>query len=275
MDSEDRPPMKIWPRCVCIDRCPFDWPFGFKLACQDHSDFVIATMAEPPLPPPLPCIVWQQESINQFEAPFADPVARTITTKTFFVYEPVLYQPSHLAQPVLTHISFITKEYFIVAASTTDRMVPLSQAQKVLKFKLTLEDVERELYAKSLNAGERVVWKRWVDDQNKREDRKGRLRAPCCGRSTFRYKLALNERGILSCERCSDAYASALYANYWGHTYPHSSCSEARSNQERDMEGENKCSATPPWRTPPAKRQKVAVSPEDLNAVLLSQPPHE
>ena len=135
-------------------------------------------MSMPPAPPP-PCAVAvsHSECINQFEAPFADPVNRTKMTRTFFLFEPVLYQPSHLAQPVLTHIAFITKEYFVVAASTTERMIPCSLAQSVLKFKLTLEDVERELHGKGLSAGERIVWRRWVEEQNSREGRRSTVAA--------------------------------------------------------------------------------------------------
>ena len=248
--------------------------FGFKLrgiARFPLPSVSLLTMAAE-LPPthPRPCVVSQQEGLNQFEAAFADPVARTTMTRTFFLYEPVLYQPSHLAQPVLTHIAFIAKDHFVVAASTTDRMVPISQAQKVLKFKLTLEDVEKELYGKSLSGGERLVWRRWVDDQNRREGRKSRLRAPCCGKSTFLYKLVPDERGYLCCKHCSDAsYAKHLYAEYWAQNYPQSAHHFYGHENDTSSSQEDTRSGPPPWRTPQAKRQKVVMSPEDLNAALL------
>ena len=234
-------------------------------------------MSMPPAPPP-PCAVAvsHSEGVNQFEAPFVDPVNRTKMTRTFFLFEPVLYQPSHLAQAVLTHISFITKEYFVVAASTTERTIPCSLAQSVLKFKLTLEDVERELHGKGLSAGERIVWRRWVEEQNSREGRRSRLRAPCCGRSTFRYKLVPTERGFLACKECADGYNEAVYAaNYWAHYYPqpvHYNDDTDTSSQEAVPE---KRVAPPPWRMPPAKRQTVEVmmSPEELNATLLGTQP--
>ena len=233
--------------------------------------FIFASMATVPLPPPGPCVVSQQDALNQFEAPFADPVSRTKMTRTFFLYEPVLYQPSHLAQPILTHISSIAKDFFVVAASTTDRMVPISQAQKVLTFKLTLEDIEKELHGKSLNGGERLVWRRWLDNENKREGRRSRLRAPCCGRSTFRYKLVPDERGFLSCKHCTNAYADALYASYDAQCMHYSYDSEKTSNQEGSPVHGSEHVGQPPWRTqmPPAKRQRSVMSPEEVNDALL------
>ena len=227
----------------------------------------------PPAPPP-PCAVAvsHSEGINQFEAPFADPVNRTKLTRTFFLFEPVLYQPSHLAQPVLTHIAFITKEYFVVAASTTERMIPCSLAQSVLKFKLTLEDVERELHSRGLTAGERIVWKRWVEEQNSREGRRSRLRAPCCGRSIYRHKLVKDERVGLACKECADGYNEAVYAaNYWAHYYPqrvHYKDDTATSSSQEGVP--EKRAPPPPWRMSPAKRQAVEeMSPDEVNAALL------
>ena len=77
------------------------------------------------------CLVSRLEGLNQFEAAFIDPWNRTITTKTFFLYEPVVFQAAHRPHPMMTHIAFIAKDYFVVGASTTDRMIPVSQAQKV------------------------------------------------------------------------------------------------------------------------------------------------
>ena len=111
-----------------------------------------------------PCIVSISEGLSQFEVPFVDSVSRTITTQTLFLNEPVIYQPPHLAQPVLTHITFIGKEYFAVGASTTERMIPRSQTQKVINFKLTLEEIEKEVYTgKALDGGERLIWKRLMN----------------------------------------------------------------------------------------------------------------
>ena len=77
------------------------------------------------------CIVSRVDGLSQFEVPFVDSIARTVITKSLFLNEPVVYQPSHLPAPVLTHIVFIEKEYFVVAASVTERMIPRSQAQRV------------------------------------------------------------------------------------------------------------------------------------------------
>ena len=78
-----------------------------------------------------PCIVSIAEGLSQFEVPFVDSVSRTISTRTLFLNEPVIYQPSHLPSPVLTHIVFVGKDHFMVGASVTERMIPRSQAQRV------------------------------------------------------------------------------------------------------------------------------------------------
>ena len=101
-----------------------------------------------------------QQACLQFDVPFVHSVNRTSTTQSLFLNEPVVYHPPHLAQPVLTHIAFIDKDYFVVGCSTTDRMIPKSQTQKVINFKLTMEEIEQEVYAgKALDAGERMLWK--------------------------------------------------------------------------------------------------------------------
>ena len=97
-------------------------------------------------------------------------------TVSFFLREPVLYQAPHIAKPVLTHIAVITRDYFIAGNSCTARMIPLGQAQRVLHFKLTLEDVEREVTGRDLDAGERIIWRRWLDGENGRRERKSRIR---------------------------------------------------------------------------------------------------
>ena len=77
------------------------------------------------------CIVSIAEGLSQFEVPFVNSVSRTISTKSLFLNEPVIYQPLHLPSPVLTHIVFIGKDHFMVGASITERMIPRSQAQRV------------------------------------------------------------------------------------------------------------------------------------------------
>ena len=72
--------------------------------------------------------------------------------------------------------------------------------------------MERELYAKNLDAGERVIWKRWLEEKNEKEGRRSRFRAPCCGKSTFRYKMVQNENGAWFCRRCVDAPPNGNYA---------------------------------------------------------------
>ena len=44
-----------------------------------------------------------------------------------------------------THIESIADGFFVVGNSTTGRMIPFGQAQRVLKVKLTVDDVEQEV----------------------------------------------------------------------------------------------------------------------------------
>ena len=69
---------------------------------------------------------------SQFEAKF-DLRAGGSFTVTYLVGEPVLYHPGHLAKPVFTHIELIADGFFVVGNSTTGRMIPFGQAQRVLK----------------------------------------------------------------------------------------------------------------------------------------------
>ena len=62
-----------------------------------------------------------------------DPYTRAKYTVTDWLGEPVLYHPPHIAKPVFTHIDSISEGFFVVANSTTGRMIPFAQAQKVLK----------------------------------------------------------------------------------------------------------------------------------------------
>ena len=101
-----------------------------------------------------------QQACVQFDVPVVNGVNHNTTSPSLFLNEPVVYQPPHLSQPVLTHIAFIGKDYFMVGCSTTDRMIPKSQTHKVIKFKLTVEEIEQEVYeGKALDTGERMLWK--------------------------------------------------------------------------------------------------------------------
>ena len=114
----------------------------------------------------------------------------------------MLYHPPHVATPLFSHISYIANDYFVVGSSSTGRMIPFAQAQQVLHLKLDLADVEREVQSNNLDAPERLLWRRWVDAENKRAARKSRVRAPCCGRHKFRYQLEADEAGQLWCIDC-------------------------------------------------------------------------
>ena len=69
---------------------------------------------------------------SQFEAKFDDRAGGNCTV-TYFQGEPVLYHPGHIAKPVCTHIELIADGFFVVGNSTTGRMIPFGQAQRVLK----------------------------------------------------------------------------------------------------------------------------------------------
>ena len=93
-------------------------------------------------------------------------------TLSFWRGEPIIYQPPHLHHPVLTHVSDITAEYFVAGSSCTARMIPTRLAQRVLHFKLSLDDVERAVNGNDLDVGERIVWRRWLDNENCRRGRR-------------------------------------------------------------------------------------------------------
>ena len=128
---------------------------------------------------------------------------------TFWCGEPVLYHPPHMAKPVFSHISCIANDYFVVGSSTTGRMIPFAQAQHVLHLKLGVADIEREVHGNELDAPERLLWRRWIEVENKRAARKSRLRAPCCGRFKFRYQMEADEAGKLWCIDCWSLPAQA------------------------------------------------------------------
>ena len=75
---------------------------------------------------------------------FSTPSPARGKTKRFFLYEPIVYHPPHAAQSILTHIAFIGSDYFVAGCSATERMIPKVQAQRVLNFKLSIEEIEQE-----------------------------------------------------------------------------------------------------------------------------------
>ena len=90
----------------------------------------------------------------------------------------MLYHPPHLAKPVFTHIELVAQDHFVVGNSTTGRMVPFAQAQRVLKVKLSIADIEREVQGCELDAAERLIWRRWVRSENMRQYQNNRVQAP-------------------------------------------------------------------------------------------------
>lgn len=93
----------------------------------------------------------------------------------------MVYQAKNMSSPVLTHISHIGHGYFVCAHSRTERIIPVLQAQSVLTAKLTLIDIDREVHGGSLGlgAGERVIWRRWLEDEHSRIQ--GRMRVQVAG----------------------------------------------------------------------------------------------
>ena len=141
---------------------------------------------------------------NRFEVDLVDARTCTGNTVVFWLGEPVLYHPPHMEAPVLTHISHIGDEYFLVGYATNNCLIPFTLAQRILLFKLKLTDIERELQGYALDAGERIIWQRWLDDENQRAQRKSRVRAACCGRYMFRYMVDEDENGCFRCARCAE-----------------------------------------------------------------------
>ena len=127
--------------------------------------------------------------------------------------------------------------------------------------------IEREVYGKSLEAGERIIWKRWLESQNQRQGRRSRLRAPCCGKSTLRFRLMPDEQGFLYCQGCWDAFYQWQHRSY-AQQYSHVTSQDDSSSggQETAQQPPVK---RPPWRepTPSGKRQEMTT--EDLNSLLL------
>ena len=94
-----------------------------------------------------------QETLSQFEAAFVDEHTGSTQTVTFWSGEPIIYHAPHLAKPSLTHIDTIAADYFVAGCSCTARMVPIAQAQRVLRLKLSMEDVERVVNGNEVYAG--------------------------------------------------------------------------------------------------------------------------
>lgn len=81
-------------------------------------------------------------------------------------------------------------------------MVPFALAQQMLKVKLDIIDIEREVHGTELDAAERLLWRHWMGAENQRAARKSRVWATCCGRLRFRYQLEPDEAGKLWCMDC-------------------------------------------------------------------------
>ena len=176
------------------------YPKFIHVYVQSHLSFQSSrAMADPAMSAPF--VVASEDSLNRFEAPFVDEHTNDRYTVSFFVREPVLYHPAHQAKPSFTHISYISKGYFVVGASTTDRMIPIRRTQQVL-FKLSPDDIEREIEGNQLDPGERCIWRRWADADALRRNRKSRIRAPCCGRFACPYQLVQDGDGLLRCNKC-------------------------------------------------------------------------
>ena len=142
-----------------------------------------------------------EESLTRFEAPFADAKSGAIYTCTFHMGEPVLYHPPHKASPVATHVTQITRDFFTCGDTTTGRMMPLRMARKVLT-KLSLVDIEAATKGPDMPLGERLLWKKWLENENWRIQGKQRTQAPCCGRLVKRMYLEELSPGVISCPKC-------------------------------------------------------------------------
>ena len=73
------------------------------------------------------------------------------------------------------------------------------------KVKLSVGDMEREIYGGELDAAERLLWRRWVENENARQFRKSRVQVTCCGRFRHRYQIEQDEHGNWWCDACWNA----------------------------------------------------------------------
>ena len=64
------------------------------------------------------------------------------------------------------------------------------------KVKLSVDDMEREVYGGELDAAERLLWRRWVENENARQFRKSRVQVTCCGRFRYRYQIERTNMAI-------------------------------------------------------------------------------
>ena len=102
------------------------------------------------------CAAYQRTQA-QFETAFVDPYTHGKCTVTFWLGEPALYHPPHQAKPAFAHIDSISDGFFVVGQSSTGRTIPFAQAQRVLKVKLSTDDIEREVSGHELDAAERLL----------------------------------------------------------------------------------------------------------------------
>ena len=89
----------------------------------------------------------------------------------------MLYHPGHAVKATLSHISKITKQWFVVGSSITERTIPIGLAQSVLKLKLSRADIECAVAGDALDAGERIIWRHWLDEIDACDYRKQKLYA--------------------------------------------------------------------------------------------------
>ena len=138
----------------------------------------------------------------------------------------------------------------------------------VLNFKLTLDEIEREVFtSKTLDAGERIMWKRWIESQNTKCGRRSRLRAPCCGKSTYRFRLVPDDNGYFYCQLCWDYYSQAQWqANEHAQQVP----SKKVNEKQQESPPATEKPAIPPWREHPlAKKKKRDLTTGEMDAPLL------
>ena len=116
---------------------------------------------------------------------------------------------------------------------------------------------------KTLDAGERLIWKRWLESQNQKHGRRSRLRAPCCGKSTFRFRLVPDDEGYYYCKQCWD---SAWQAQ-WHIEQPQLMQEAAAQDNEPGLKRE----PPPPWRQMARKKSRDAsvLTAEEMNELLL------
>ena len=65
--------------------------------------------------------------------------------------------------------------------------------------------MEREIYGGELDPAERLLWRRWVENENARQVRKSRVQVPCCGRFRYRYQIEQDGDGNWWCDSCWNA----------------------------------------------------------------------